>query len=624
MRRNLTIIFYSTGSFGVFFSLCVWILYTSAQNYTQTVNSLSVGLHVAKSELTSLLLSLEQQARVLVEELSYDAILQQQLTNLFDVVEKFNDNETSQERARARAENLKAILQQRLDVVLKPAANAPTSKPMAAILNQEGVVMISNSSSIRAGSRYNPEDSVDLAKPMTHAPGINQQTIYREISTLFAKTLASRRSEIQWIVAAEKLSIVAAYPLLIDDLVKTVFMIEIVTQMNAHERFKVLLMQNQMVYGSQLEGLQVNALVEDKTTVIATRLALPTLFGFFTVPVNPFFVSSSYLGVLGLTFGLPIKKDLMGIAYLDCFSDMTALSALQYHCIFLVTAAWLLNVIFFVWSRLNWIQGVHTISHYLSRIPQMKNFMPLSERAVPQELRVLSRLVNTNIEKIFSNSTRLPRFETSERRQTSIEDIIHAHGEPTSEVFKNQDLATKVQPYLQDDLKLSAKKIAAAKEMDGYKSIEPFELPAMESTFESHTSELPDISEALAAVERMQDDFRVKKTATERKNVPKELIAETTDLKNIMESPATFLENQSKTRSNKLSSTEEQKLKSLFDEFNKTRLSCGEALADLSFDKFVLRIEQSKSAVLAKHNCLDVNFQVYVKNGKAALRAIPL
>lgn len=60
----------------------------------------------------------------------------------------------------------------------------------------------------------------------------------------------------------------------------------------------------------------------------------------------------------------------------------------------------------------------------------------------------------------------------------------------------------------------------------------------------------------------------------------------------------------------------------IFQQFMDTRKRCGETGA-LSFDKFAARLETSRAAVIAKHSCDEVRFQVYVKGGKAALKATP-
>jgi len=60
----------------------------------------------------------------------------------------------------------------------------------------------------------------------------------------------------------------------------------------------------------------------------------------------------------------------------------------------------------------------------------------------------------------------------------------------------------------------------------------------------------------------------------------------------------------------------------VYEEFVATRLGCNEP-GELAYDKFRSRLEETRAVVIAKHNCRDVRFQVYVKNGKAALKATP-
>jgi hypothetical protein len=68
---------------------------------------------------------------------------------------------------------------------------------------------------------------------------------------------------------------------------------------------------------------------------------------------------------------------------------------------------------------------------------------------------------------------------------------------------------------------------------------------------------------------------------------------------------------------------DEAVFREVFDKFVSTRKSCGEA-GELSYAKFVQRLEESRAAVIDKHHCKDVRFEVYVKNGKAALKATPV
>jgi hypothetical protein len=61
----------------------------------------------------------------------------------------------------------------------------------------------------------------------------------------------------------------------------------------------------------------------------------------------------------------------------------------------------------------------------------------------------------------------------------------------------------------------------------------------------------------------------------------------------------------------------------VYNEFLEARKSCGESVADLTYERFSAKLDRTRTAVMAKHSCSDVRFQVYVKNGKAALKAVP-
>lgn len=69
---------------------------------------------------------------------------------------------------------------------------------------------------------------------------------------------------------------------------------------------------------------------------------------------------------------------------------------------------------------------------------------------------------------------------------------------------------------------------------------------------------------------------------------------------------------------------EETHWQQIFQEFLRTRASCGEASEGLTFEKFRLKLEGNKAALVSKYACRTVKFQVYVKDGKAALKATPV
>jgi hypothetical protein len=62
----------------------------------------------------------------------------------------------------------------------------------------------------------------------------------------------------------------------------------------------------------------------------------------------------------------------------------------------------------------------------------------------------------------------------------------------------------------------------------------------------------------------------------------------------------------------------------VFRQYLSVRKDCGESTDGLSFEKFELTLNKTRDQVLQKHPARDVRFTVYVKEGKAALKAAPV
>ena len=69
--------------------------------------------------------------------------------------------------------------------------------------------------------------------------------------------------------------------------------------------------------------------------------------------------------------------------------------------------------------------------------------------------------------------------------------------------------------------------------------------------------------------------------------------------------------------------TDEERSRLVFDDFVAMRKKCGED-ENVSFNKFKGRLDKSRQMVIEKHQCKDVSFRVYEKNGRAALKATPI
>jgi hypothetical protein len=62
----------------------------------------------------------------------------------------------------------------------------------------------------------------------------------------------------------------------------------------------------------------------------------------------------------------------------------------------------------------------------------------------------------------------------------------------------------------------------------------------------------------------------------------------------------------------------------VFEEFAATKQRCGESLEGFTFDKFQNTLRKHRDAIIERHGVRRVKFSVYVKDGKAALKASPI
>lgn len=69
---------------------------------------------------------------------------------------------------------------------------------------------------------------------------------------------------------------------------------------------------------------------------------------------------------------------------------------------------------------------------------------------------------------------------------------------------------------------------------------------------------------------------------------------------------------------------EQTEWRQVFEEYVRVRAQCGEPTAGLTYEKFQGTLEKNKAAILSRHPADRVRFTVYVKDGKAALKASPV
>ena len=69
---------------------------------------------------------------------------------------------------------------------------------------------------------------------------------------------------------------------------------------------------------------------------------------------------------------------------------------------------------------------------------------------------------------------------------------------------------------------------------------------------------------------------------------------------------------------------DEAHFRDVFRDFLATRERCGESIGALTYEKFVAKLHKNREQLVAKYQCRSVRFTVYVKDGKAALKAAPV
>lgn len=69
---------------------------------------------------------------------------------------------------------------------------------------------------------------------------------------------------------------------------------------------------------------------------------------------------------------------------------------------------------------------------------------------------------------------------------------------------------------------------------------------------------------------------------------------------------------------------EEEHWREVFREFMRVRGECGESTVGLTYERLRAKLESNRATLVAKYGCRTVRFQVYVKEGRTALKATPV
>ncbi|MBI1946982.1 MAG: hypothetical protein HYS27_14900 [Deltaproteobacteria bacterium] len=105
---------------------------------------------------------------------------------------------------------------------------------------------------------------------------------------------------------------------------------------------------------------------------------------------------------------------------------------------------------------------------------------------------------------------------------------------------------------------------------------------------------------------------------------PRTATPQSDDARTVVAAVPQELLSQAGPRHDGLNSADEIHYREVYDKFLETRVQCREDTSDLTYDRFLAKLLKNRQQIVEKHKAKAVRFQVYVKEGKAALRALPV
>lgn len=419
-----------------------------------------------------------------------------------------------------------------------------------------------------------------------------------------------------------------------------------------------------VILGKAPEGFSPQTSVSNEPVLLAARAAQGKLFGAMELPFSPMFTSTDRIGVFG--FGAPIER--MHAARVFVTNDVTPLfvelASWQVTILFAAFVAWLLHSVVFMLQGRGVVRGIDRMADFLGRLHQgHATERLLNERQLPSELLRLIRLVNKTIEQPGAALAAVAPLA----KAPSLDDVFNAQAvEPPADLgeLEFEGITNAGTLSGEDDAALQLSPPASRAvpppppQEDEAPEQQPIRVPQRTSSLTSGESQAlfslpgvkppPPLDSPAASIYDGLDDaeapppkpsappssaFGGGSPATAVMQMSPELLAQLKamagevddqagDAAVVASADAAVLEQVEEAAVEAAVEDPDTHYREVFDSFVETRRTCGET-GELGFEKFKTRLVESRAAVLAKHNCKDVRFQVYVKNGKAALKATP-
>jgi len=524
------------------------------------------------------------------------------------------------ERLRTKIDTTSSTL---TDLVTEALKGVPDIQG-AVLTDAAGVVTWSNSPRFAVGTKLGGEAPADAAEPVGTNDSPPSATNPAGLPCVVAAMAGDPAKTT--LVSQGVLYAVGAAPIIAKNKVAGTVLVERkLTQLLAeHSRNVVLVSDGAIVAGVLPKTVDAAILKRPPANEVPILVAAvpirPRLFNWVDVPVGPIGIDPRRIGMFGRRFSVPVAPQAWGLAVEDASQSFVSLADGQVEVLFAAAVIGLLALLACELVRASMLASARRIADALGRSQQgMADDLPLDVKKIVPELQRLARLVDKAVAIPFADVSPVP---------PSLDDVIGAAAAPG---LASSDGAFSSLSSPSSSPSAAASDTAAPPPTPfahdgagegGYESIAGMAdsvLARAEPAAASEPDSLPEPPDTLAALDQLASSQEQRSgvlPSAGQGNEASEVLETLEDIETA--TPAETAQAAEK------AAAPEAVFRSVFKQFVTTREKCGESTADLVFEGFSAKLGHTRDSVIAKHQCRDVRFDVYVKDGRAALRATPV
>lgn len=601
----------------------------------------------------------------IADDIARDASLANELRIFDSELSMLATTRSPSERLKKMVADQTTVVSQRLDAARAAAAK---NAVMLALLDDQGRVQVSDNAALPVGARYSAlvppppvrveaTDDDDLDEPAP-APAPPPSPVL--VADAFNDVLrAAYDSKEVFVVRHTTGAIVhvAGAPIIAKDKVVGVVVLEraLPTAVAIPHVETVTLIDDEVKSGKLPQGFDLKV---SGPQVLPRRVsvALPVLG---EAHVQPLFVDPASIGVWAQRFEIPALPGMSGVAYADMSAAFADVARIQVHIAAFAAALLVVFGVILVVTGMPIMRGLARMSDRISVAQQKGEQLRLQERDYPDALSRLVRLVNKELEKGATS-----KLQTG--RNTKIEEVIPKKSvtlvdvdaldfgdvAPASSQASGTTVAPDVKaapqagagpfqtgtgtgqfkaPTGQFKVPTGQLRVPSAQQLATPPAVGPgvasMQLDTPSGGFGQPMPSPFTSQPASATLTPQPGDARAAKMLTSLEDLSNSLMNETlanqkrlAELNQPPPRPAT----PPAPRPAAPADPRAAQYRETYDRFVATRKQCGEPLDDLNFNAFAQRLIETREQLMKQQGARDVKFDVYVKNGKAALRVTPV